>query len=249
MPNCFLIGAGPGLGRAIAQRFGTGGYNVGLIARSPDTLANLCQYLSAQGITARWAAADAGDLDALKDALGQLCQQMGRCDVLIYNVAVLRSAPALELTCEQLQQELSVNLLGAHLAVRQVAPGMIDRGDGAILFTGGGLALEPYPEWTSLALGKAALRSYSLSLFKELAPTGVHVSIIAVCGIVAVGGAFDPDLIAEEYWRIATRPDGINDRELVFQPDGSDPFYNDPQRRHRETTLVPAHVNANRRKH
>jgi hypothetical protein len=47
---------------------------------------------------------------------------------------------------------------------------MIRRKKGVIIFTGGGLALEPFPEWTSLALGKAALRNMAISLFKLLAP-------------------------------------------------------------------------------
>ncbi len=246
MANCIVIGAGPGLGGAIARRFGAGGYQVGLIARSPDKLAEHYEELSAKGVAADWAAADAGDSGALEAAIEQLQQRMGACDVLIYNAAVLRSSMVLKLTLQELQQELSVNLFGAHQAVRQVAPGMITRGAGAILFTGGGLALEPYPEWASLALGKAALRSYSFSLFKELAPSGVHVSVIAVCGIVAVGGLFDPDRIAEEYWRLATRPEGMKDRELIIQPTGSDPFYNDPQRVHRATKIAPDHIRAAR---
>jgi len=122
---------------------------------------------------------------------------------------------------------------------------MIEKGEGAILFTGGGLALEPFPEWTSLALGRAALRSLSLSLYKHLSPQGVHVSVLAICGIVEKGGAFDPDRIAEEYWRVATQHRGLEDREIIFQPPGTDLLYNDPTGIHAPTTILPHHASQN----
>jgi len=126
--------------------------------------------------------------------------------------------------------------------VRHVAPEMIARGKGAILFTGGGLALEPFPKWTSLALGKAALRSLAQSLFKELSPKGVHVSVLAICGIIKPGGPFDPERIAEEYWRVATMPRGVQDREVIFQPPGTDPLYNDPDRIYEDLSCLPPHA-------
>lgn len=202
----------------------------------------LTEQLSSSGATAIWEQADAGNPQQLRSAIQELTNKLGQCDVLIYNAAVLNPTNPLELTSEQLLSEFSVNLIGAHIAAKQVAPDMIRRNNGAIIFTGGGLALEPFPEWTSLALGKAALRSLALSLFKQLAPHGVHVSVIAICGIVAQGGPFDPTLVAEEYWRVATEPSGILDREVIFQPTGTDPLYNDPDRLHEETTVMPDHA-------
>ncbi|MEO9904491.1 SDR family NAD(P)-dependent oxidoreductase [Nisaea sp.] len=242
MPVCLLVGAGPGVGEAIARRFTSGGYSVGLISRDAAKLEAMAGRLSEADATVAWHAADAGDAVALEGALMALTDSLGPCDTLIYNAAVLKPATVLELETDRIEAELSVNLLGAHRAAKRVAPGMVERGRGAILFTGGGLALEPFPEWTSLALGKAALRSLSLSFYKELAPQGVHVSVIAICGIVAPGGPFDPERIAAEYWRLATVPGGIEDREVILQPTGTDPFYNDPERRYAETSRLPEHA-------
>ena len=192
MPNCILIGSGPGIGAAVARRFGGGGYRIGLISRSAARLAGQVDRLKLLGIQADWAVADVGDGAALERALKDLVGRMGPCDVLIYNAAVMRPESPLELSGARLMREFSVNVLGAHLAARMVAPGMVTRGEGAILFTGGGLALEPFAEWTSLALGKAALRSLGFSLFKELAPKGVRVCVITICGIVEPGGRLMP---------------------------------------------------------
>lgn len=242
MKNCIIIGAGPGLGEAIARKFGTNGYVIGLIARNKTALTDQMTRLGALGIEARCAAADAGDAGQLGRALDQLQAQSGPCDVLIYNAAVLRPDGPLELSAKILRAEFEVNLVGALVAAQIVAPQMVARGEGAILLTGGGLALEPYPEWTSLALGKSALRSFAFSLYKEIAPKGVHVSVIAVCGIVEPGGPFDPDAIVDEYFRLATAPNGVEDREVIIQPPGTDPHYNDPERTHAATSMAPHHA-------
>ena len=242
MPTAFILGAGPGVSAALARRFGRDGYRIGLIARSADKLAEQVAALCAAGIDAAGEPADAGDLPKLHAAVGRLTKRLGPGDVLVYNASVMRSDGPLDVTADRVREEFSVNVLGALQTAQQVAPGMVARGKGAILFTGGGLALEPYPEWTSLALGKAALRSLSLSLYKELAPKGVHVCVLAICGIVEPGGPFDPETIAECYHRVATAPRGIEDREVIIQPEGTTPYYNDPERRHAATTLPPHHI-------
>ncbi|WP_136806468.1 SDR family NAD(P)-dependent oxidoreductase [Desulfosediminicola flagellatus] len=242
MPACIIVGSGPGISKSIAERFGRGGFTIGLVSRSVTNLKALTQQLSTDGVTAFWEQADAGNPEQLKTAIQALINTLGRCDVLIYNAAVLNPANPLELTSEQLITEFSVNVLGAHVATKHVVPDMVSRNKGAIVFKGGGLALEPFPEWTSLALGKAALKNMAISLYKELAPHGIHVSVIAICGIVTEGGPFDPALVANEYWRVATEPRGVKDREIIYQPIGTDPLYNDPEHLHKETTILPGHV-------
>lgn len=242
MKHCIIVGAGSGVSEAIARRFGSSGFRIGLIARNPKNLRMLSKRLAEAGVTVSWDAADAGNAAELDRALDWLVSHQGPCDVLIYNAAVLRPDGPLKVTTDAISNELEVNLLGAHRATTKLAPAMIEQGSGAILFTGGGLSLEPFPEWTSLALGKAALRSMAISLYKELAPKGVHVSVFAICGIVEPGGPFDPSLIAEEYWRVATAPNGVADREVIFQPAGTDPFYNDPDKKYRDVSVLPGHA-------
>lgn len=236
MGSCIIIGAGPGLGAAIARRFASGGFAVGLVARDRARLQALAEQCQDHGVDVASRSADAADPAGLAAAIAGLEAETGPCSALIYNAAVLAPRAPLALDVETIRRELDVNVIGALVAAQRVAPGMVARGEGAIIFTGGGLALEPYPEWTSLALGKAALRNLSFSLYKELAPRGVHVAVVAVCGIVEAGGPFDPDRIAAEYWRLATAPRGLIDREFIYRPPGTDRFYNDPARKHVATT-------------
>ena len=89
-------------------------------------------------------------------------------------------------------------------------------GHGTILLTGGGLAHEPRAGATALSIGKAALRSLSYCLAEELTPVGIHVATVTVSGRVAPGTHFDPDRIADEYWRLHTEPPGGWTTEVTF---------------------------------
>ena len=74
---------------------------------------------------------------------------------------------------------------------------------------------EPVPDVTSLSLGKAGLRALTELLQKQYQDAGVHVATITVGGTVAPGTAYDPDDIADHYWRLHTQPAGAWEREVL----------------------------------
>jgi hypothetical protein len=74
---------------------------------------------------------------------------------------------------------------------------------------------EPKPEYVSLSLGKAGVRALVTLLDKQYGPAGLHVATVTVDGPVAPGTAFDPDDIAEHYWRLHTQPRQAWQREIV----------------------------------
>jgi NADP-dependent 3-hydroxy acid dehydrogenase YdfG len=232
---CTIVGAGPGLGVALAERFSNGDYDVALLCRSPGRLAG---WHSEQPDPDRVAtfAADAANPADLAQAFEQTRSWRGDTDVLIYNVADLTPDAVEELGTEQLLTSMRTNVGGLLDSLDHVLPHMRHRGQGTILITGGGLALEPYPDWAGLAAGKAALRSIAINLHKRLLPEGIHVAIIAVCGIICAGGPFDPQLIADKYWEIHQQELTSATRELVYLPAGEDPYYNDPDRTYQSTS-------------
>ena len=139
MTSTIIIGAGPGLGAALAHRFGRGGQSVGLIARRDDGLKSLADSLLKNGVDVGWHAADAAIETSLRTAIEALETQLGPCGVLIYNAAVQRPGGPFEIDIRTVRADLNVNVLGALVAAQTVAPGMMARGKGAILFTGGGV--------------------------------------------------------------------------------------------------------------
>lgn len=234
---CVIVGAGPGLGLNVARRFAQGGFDIALISRDQSKLDGLAETLNSEGYTAIGFAADAAIEQELQSAFSRIAQWNDDIGALVYNAAAMISDNVLEMTPSSMMDKMALNLGGAICSVNQVLPHMRWRNGGTILITGGGLGLEPYPNWASLSSGKAALRNYTLALHKALSPENIHVAVIAVCGIVEAGGPFDPDRIAEEYWQIHAESKPNWRRELIYLPQGADPYYNDAAGVYRSTSL------------
>lgn len=87
-----VLGAGPGVGSAVARRFGEDGYDVALVARSPERLAALGSELQEAGVTAGWTAVDLADAEELRAAVTRFGGHLGRIDTLHFNPSVYRAA-------------------------------------------------------------------------------------------------------------------------------------------------------------
>ncbi|TDD22342.1 SDR family NAD(P)-dependent oxidoreductase [Nonomuraea diastatica] len=204
MPGVVVIGAGPGIGRSVARRFAKEGMEVALVSRSGTTL-------DLDG--ARAYRADSADEDELRAALDAAAADLGTPDVVVYNAAVIRPDTPAEASMRTHLGTWAVNVVGALITAAHVAPAMARRGGGSFLITGG--MPEPKAAYTSLSLGKAGVRTLVDLLGEQWGPSGVHVASVTVAGPVAPGTDFDPDDIAEHYWRLHTQPRSRWDREVV----------------------------------
>jgi NAD(P)-dependent dehydrogenase (short-subunit alcohol dehydrogenase family) len=214
---CAVVGVGPGLGMALCRRFGREGLRIAVLARRFEPLRQAAEALAAEGITAQPIAADAGSTESLEHAFGVVRETMGDPEVLIYNAAVLRQGAPLSLPAAELVETFKTNVAGALVAAQQVAPAMRRRGSGTILLTGGGLAIDPWPKYASLAVGKAGLRNLALSLAKELEPASIHVATVTIRGNIAPDTRFDPERIAQEYWRLHRQARESWQREVLIE--------------------------------
>jgi NAD(P)-dependent dehydrogenase (short-subunit alcohol dehydrogenase family) len=214
MAAVLIVGAGPGIGASVARRFGTAGLPVGFIARSAAGIDSARATLAAAGLEAAGAIADAGQEAQLTAALDALVGQLGVPQVLVYNAGLVRTDRPGELSRQQYLDAYAVNVLGALTSAVHLAPGMTEAGGGTILITGG--MPEPEPGHTSLSLGKAGVRALTVLLAKEYGPAGIHVATVTVGGAVSPGGKFDPDRIAEQYWRLYTQAPADWEHEVDF---------------------------------
>jgi NADP-dependent 3-hydroxy acid dehydrogenase YdfG len=199
---CALVGVGPGLGLAIARRFGREGYHMALLARRTEALTEYTKILSDTGILATGFEVDAADSASIAAAFAQIQQTIGHPNVLVYNAALLKQDSVMSLTTQDLVQDFKINAAGAISAIQQVLPGMQQQKSGTILLTGGGLSLYPNPQFISLGIGKAAIRYIALGLAEELKAEGIHIATVTICGTIAPDTKFDPDAIAEVYWQL-----------------------------------------------
>ena len=216
-PLCTVIGAGPGVSLAIAKRFGSEGLRVALVSRNSDNVLRFVAELQGAGTEARGFAGDAGSEDSLRKVFREIHESLGATEVLVYNAFRYQQANPSELPASHLVADFQVNVVGALVSAQCVIDDMKAAGRGTILLTGGGLALEPEPSFSSLAVGKAGIRSLAFSLHKELSPFHIHVATVTICGYVQEGTRFSPDKIAEVFFQLHRQPEGNWDREFVYQ--------------------------------
>jgi NAD(P)-dependent dehydrogenase (short-subunit alcohol dehydrogenase family) len=108
-------------------------------------------------------------------------------DVAIGNAGIVESAPFLDITDEQWNTHLDVNLTGCFKLGQAAARLMVERGfPGRIIFTGSWVQDVPWPEIAAYSASKAGLRMLARSMARELAPHGILVNVLAP-GIVNAG--------------------------------------------------------------
>src|ERR1700712_4735082 len=147
MTTLAIIGAGKGLGAAVARRFGKEGFAVGLISRPQGRLDALVAELEQDGVQAEGFTADVRDPASIAAALEQVTETLGPIEVLQYSPLPQKDfmRPVLETTPADLVGPVEFSIYGPVAAVHQVLPGMrfLGRNRGTILFVNGGTALVP----------------------------------------------------------------------------------------------------------
>jgi short-subunit dehydrogenase len=213
--HLLLVGAGPGLGLAVARRFAAGGYRVTLLARKTDRLGELAQSLDDTGAEIDTIEADASDSDDLRARMTELYGSDGAPGVVIYNAVMGAPDQLMSSTAAHLQTAYAVDVIGAIVIAQVAAPAMRAAGFGTIVVTGGGFADHPIPALATISLGKAALRAAATMLGADLGPDGIRVATLTIVGQIVAGTAFDPERIAERYWEVV-QTDGPWQAEFRF---------------------------------
>jgi NAD(P)-dependent dehydrogenase (short-subunit alcohol dehydrogenase family) len=208
-----VIGVGPGIGLAVADRFAREGLPVAVIARSEATVRSAAEEIGRRGRKVMALTADSTDEAGLHAALDVVAAELGPIDSVIYNAALIRPDGPGELNAQGQLDAWAVNVVGALSAAAHVAPGMAERGHGSILITGG--IPQVNPGYISLSLGKFGVRTLVSLLDANFGAAGVHVASVTVTGAVAPGTEFDPDDIAAHYWRLHNQPRGAWEYEVV----------------------------------
>jgi NAD(P)-dependent dehydrogenase (short-subunit alcohol dehydrogenase family) len=217
MPTIVLVAAGERLGLSLGKIFGGHGFDVALIARSPERLGRLTGKLAAEGVRAADFPADVTDRSALAAALASAAGRFGAIDVLHYaspgvgTTQALHSTGALDVTVDNLGPQVESTCYGAITATRAVLPAMLAAGTGTLLYTTGGSSVTPAPVFVSAGMAGAALRKWALTLNGALAGRGVYAGHVAIgTWIAGTPGApegvplKEPDDIARLYWDLHT---------------------------------------------
>ncbi len=218
-----IVGAGAGLSASLARLFARHNVQIALAAREPDKLAALCAETGAASF-----ACEASEPEEVAGLFDAVVASLGEPDVVVYNASGRARGPITTLVPEEVARAIAVSAYGGFLVAQQAARLMLPRGAGAILFTGASASVKGYPQSSSFAMGKFALRGLAQSLARELAPQGIHVAHFVIDGAIRNPGRteaadkpdsmLDPDAIAETYWHVLTQPRSAWTWEVELRP-------------------------------
>ena len=225
-----ISGAGGGLGRALAHRFGHAGSRLVLLDRDAAALQAVARELDAAGIETLALARDVTDEAACLDSVRRGVERFGRLDVVINNAGITHRSPFETTHSDVLRRVMDVNLFGAIHLTRAALP-HLKRAHGLIVALSSVAGFSPLIARTGYAASKHAMHGFFGSLRTELAPAGVGVMLVCpsfvATGIdrnalgptgdaathaqVVVGTRLLPDVVADRIVHAATR-----DRRLVL---------------------------------
>ena len=231
-PTAVIVGAGPGLGLALARRFAREGFALALIARQEETLRTLQGALSALGPRLGTYPVDAADPQAVDAVCTATVQDLGEPSVLIYNAGSYQPGGLADITPQQFEAAWKIGCMGAFLFARRLVPAMADAGRGSVLLTGATAAWRGGSGFATLAVPKFGLRALAQSMAREYGPQGVHVAHVVIDGQIdtprlrerepdrAAHTLLAPDAIAETYWQLHCQDASAWTLEMDLRPAG-----------------------------
>lgn len=199
-----VVGAGPGLGSAIARRLVKSGRKVAESSRKNPTFP-----------------CDATDPSQVKQLVARVEDELGPLDVVVFNAGSFGMASILDLEPADFEAMWRSNAYAGFLVGREAARVMTPRGRGTILFTGATASLRGAARFAAFAAAKSALRAVAQSMARELGPKGIHVAHVVIDGTIGTGeGQLAPDAIAETYQHLVDQPRSAWTHELDLRPHG-----------------------------
>jgi NAD(P)-dependent dehydrogenase (short-subunit alcohol dehydrogenase family) len=173
-----LVGSG-GLGRAIAAGLADFGARVVVADLNLDAAKRVAAMCFRSPEKAPFAARlDVTDLDDVQTVVAAIEDETGKIDILVNAAGIQICQPALEVTPENWQKIITINLSGVFFVTQAVARGMLDRGYGRIMSIGSVSSLLGHPEHAPYAASKGGIAIMTKSLATEWAPHGVTVNAI-----------------------------------------------------------------------
>jgi short-subunit dehydrogenase len=200
--NCIVTGASKGLGKAIAEKFAAGGYDLCLCSRDIKVLSATQAELSARypAITIRYAAYDLGVKEQARAFGNWVLDQGISVDVLINNAGQFIPGSVHDEPEGVLEQLIAVNLYSAYHLSRMLLPGMIARKTGHIFNMCSVASFKAYPNGGAYSISKFALAGFSANLREEMKPHGIKVTAVypgAAYTDSWAGSGIDPRRIME----------------------------------------------------
>jgi 3-oxoacyl-[acyl-carrier protein] reductase len=204
--TALVTGAGRGIGRATAIALAKEGVNVGLMGLTMENLEKVAEELSELGVEVSAAVANVVDLESVNHAVEHIKSDLGSVDIVINNAGIAKFGGFLELSPEEWENIIQVNLMGVYNVTRAVLPEMIERKTGDIINISSTAGEKGAPVTSAYSASKFAVLGLTESLMQEVRKHNIRVSALTP-STVATDLAQNLNLISE------------NDQNRFMQPE------------------------------
>lgn len=230
--TALVVGAGPGLGSALARCFSRHGMGVAVARRDAKALAPLVKEL---GPTARAYGCDATEENSVRQLFSSAGADFGPPRLVVYNAGAFVRKGVLDTTAEEFERCWRALCLGGFVVGREAVRAMLaasspNRHRGTIVFTGATASLRGGANFHNLAVGKFGLRALAQSMAREFQAQGIHVAHVIIDGQIeserpgrsvterGVDAVLSPAAIAESYYQLHLQPPSAWTLELDLRP-------------------------------
>lgn len=176
--TALITGAGRGIGRAAAIALAKEGVNIGLLGRTIENLEKMADELSQYDVNVSAAAADVADLEAVTHAVEHIKSDLGSVDILINNAGIAKFGGFLELSPDEWESIIQVNLMGVYNVTRAVLPEMIEQKSGDIINIASTAGQKGAPVTSAYSASKFAVLGLTESLMLEVRKHNIRVSAL-----------------------------------------------------------------------
>lgn len=211
MGACLVVGAGDGVGGAIARAFAAEGLEVCITrrARNLDQLEELAAAIRADGGKARPYGVDARSEEEMTALVDRIEAEVGPLEVVVFNIGANVRFDLTETTSRVFHKVWEMACFAGFLTAREAARVMTPRGKGTILFTGATASVRGRQGFSAFSAAKHGLRAVAQSAARELGPQGIHVAHVIVDG--AIDGVFARTNIPDREERLG--------RDAILKPE------------------------------
>lgn len=174
-----ITGASMGIGRATALRLAQEGASVIINATNPEPAYEVLEEIKKSGWEAKVCLADVGQKLEVKNLINTAVKEYGRIDILVNNAGIYSNGLLNEMTDEQWEDIIRVNLTGTFHCCRFASEQMIKQGYGKIVNVSSYAGIQGMPTQSNYSAAKAGVIGFTKSLAKELGPHGITVNVVA----------------------------------------------------------------------
>jgi len=174
-----VTGSSRGLGREIALFFSKAGSNLVLASRNLEKLSQVAEEIEKEGGRALPLQIDVTNKEQVESLMDKACEKFGQIDVLINNAGVIHRVPAVQMSEEQWDETMAINLKGTFLCSQAAGKKMIENKSGKIVNISSEKGLIGFPERSAYCASKGGIVMLTRALAVEWAPYNVQVNAIA----------------------------------------------------------------------